>query len=302
MKIVVNMQVGNEVELIEQHIAYHLALGVDGFVIADMDSVDGTSDRLDRYRNNPQFVIRKFDLGDLIDATGPRTDEVGHWMLQATRDHFAPDWVIRLDADEFVYSEHDLASTIGALSSQPWFRIERRNIVFGQGQPIPPIPVTKDALAELRIVARPFKTTPASYRADDSLPLILTEVGPKVMVRPDKVLSYTTGGHGAVDLQGNTLVAPLADGILLVHFWFTTAQRFVRKARFTAFVEDMLRPHPQAVKGWQWTRWAEIAGPGDSASTAAILAEYSRQFPGADTVDHLRYLGHVCRVSEYWSR
>lgn len=302
MKIIANIQVGNEVEIIDRHIAYHLALGIDGFVIADMDSVDGTSECLDRYRNDPRFVIRKFDMDSLIDTTGPRTAAVGQWMLQASRDHFAPDWVVRLDADEFLYPARDLASAVSALGPEPSSKIARRNVVFGQGQRIPPVPVTKEELVGFSIVAQPVKTTAASYREDDSLPLIMTEVGPKVIARPFDVANYTVGGHGTMDAQGLAQNAPVADGLLLVHFWFTTKDRFIRKARFTAFVEAQLRPHPTAAKGWQWARWAELADPGRTDSTSAVLREYHRQFLDAEALDHLRCLGQVCHVSEYWGK
>ncbi|WP_165221988.1 glycosyltransferase family 2 protein [Affinirhizobium pseudoryzae] len=300
MKIVANIQVGNEADLIDHHIAYHLALGIDGFVIADLDSTDGTSERLDRYRNDPRFVIRHYTMDKLITASGPKTAEVGQWMLQTARDHFAPDWVVRLDADEFLYPARSLASAVLALGVDASFKITRRNAVFGKGQPIPPIPTTKDKLAEFSIVAHPVKVSDVDYRADDSLPLILTEVGPKVIVRPDLVAAYTTGGHATIDAHGKTQAASAADGLLLVHFWFSTAERFVRKARFTAFVKHLLREHPKASRGWQWTRWAEIAGAGDPESTAEILWEYHRQFLSAETLGQLRQLGHVCRVSEYW--
>ena len=299
MTIVANIQVGNEVELIDRHIAYHLALGVDGFVIADMASEDGTSERLERYLGDKRFVIRKYDMEALIDATGPRTAEVGRWMLETTRDHFAPDWVIRMDADEFLYPVGRLDTVLSALGAQVSYQIERRNAVFEDGQPIPPIPHTLAALAEFSVVAQPVKTSGPNYGTDDSLPLILTEVGPKVIARPEHVAAYSTGGHATLDAKGERHTAPMAEGLLMVHFWFTTAGRFARKARFAARAEALLSGHSQARKGWQWSRWAKIAQAGDAASEAAIMREYQRQFLSAATLDHLRRSGTVRRVAEY---
>ncbi len=299
MTVVANIQVGNEVELIEQHIAYHLALGVDGFVIADMASVDGTSEILQRYRDDSRFVIRKFERDALIDARGVHTAEVGRWTLQAARDHFAPDWVIRMDADEFLYPAGDLGACLAALGPEASFRIARRNVIFAAGQPVPPIPQTQAALAAFEIVAQPVETSGTQYATDDSLPLILTAVGPKVIARADQVAAYLTGGHGTLDGAGKRLAAPVADGLLLVHFWFTTPGRFLRKARFTAETEALLRRHPQAPKGWQWSRWAGLAQPGDTESEAAILQEYHRQFPAEAQLDALRGAGIVRRLADF---
>ncbi|ETD81376.1 glycosyltransferase family 2 protein [Rhodobacter capsulatus] len=299
MTLVANIQVGNEVELIEQHIAYHLALGVDGFVIADMASVDGTSEILDRYRGDRRFVLRKFETEALINAEGVHTAAVGRWMLQATRDHFAPDWVIRMDADEFLYPAGDLGACLAALGPGAAFQIARRNVIFAEGQPIPAIPQTQDALAAFEIVAQPVRTSRRDYAGDDSLPLILTEVGPKVIARADQVAAYATGGHGTLDRAGARIEAPAARGLLLVHFWFTTPGRFLRKARFTAETEALLRHHPQAPKGWQWSRWAGLAQPGDAESAAAVMREYQRQFPDAARLDALRGAGVVCAVASH---
>ena len=299
MTIVANLQVGNEVELIDQHIAYHLALGVDGFVIADMASVDGTSERLERYRGDSRFVIRKYELDSLIDATGIRTAEVGRWLLETTRAQFAPDWVIRMDADEFLYPAGRLDTLLAGLGPQAAFQIPRRNVIFAAGQPVPEMPRTRAALAAFEIVAQPVKTTGTQYASDDSLPLILTEVIPKVIARASQVAAYTTGGHGTRDAEGKPLAAALAEGLLLAHFWFTTPERFVRKARFTAEAEALLRRHPRTPKGWQWSRWAGIAQPDDTESAAAILREYQRQFPDAAKLDALRLAGIVRRVADH---
>ncbi|SOC15225.1 glycosyltransferase family 2 protein [Rhodobacter maris] len=300
MTIVANIQVGNEVELIDQHIAYHLALGIDGFVIADMASVDGTSERLERYRGDRRFVIRKYEMSALVDATVLRTAEIGDWMLAASRDHFAPDWVVRLDADEFLYAARPLEAALPAPDTQASFQIARRNAIFQDGQPIPPPPSNPEALAAFSIVAKPVKTSPSEYESDDSLPLIMTEVAPKVLARPDRVAAYAPGGHGTCDTLGQRQISPLTNGLLLVHFWFTTPGRFVRKARFTVEAKALLNQDPKSRQAWQWSRWAGLAEGEEAESEAAILQEYRRQFPGAAKLDALRQAGIVRRVGEYW--
>ncbi len=301
MTIVANLQVGNEVELIDQHIAYHLALGVDGFVIADLDSEDGTSERLERYRHDARFVIRRYTLDSLIDETGPKTPEVGRWMLKAARERFAPDWIVRMDADEFLYPCGELRAVVAALGDEPCFQIERRNVIFESGQDIPPPPVSPAALAKFSVVAEPVRTTAADYAANDSSPLIFTRVAPKIIIRPEIATAYSTGGHGALDERGQRRRAPTARNLGIVHFWFTTPTRFARKARFAARTRELLGRHARPDQGWQWSRWATIVEAGNALTDPSLDREYRRQFPEPDVMEELRRSGVVRSVAQAWA-
>lgn len=301
MSIVANLQVGNEVEIIDRHIAYHLALGVSGFVIADLDSEDGTSERLERYRGDPRFVIRRYALDSLIDETGPRTPEVGRWMLEAAREHFAPDWIVRMDADEFLHPFGELGSVLLELGDEPCFQIERRNVIFESGLEIPSPPVTPAALAEFSVVAEPVSTNAADYGADDSVPLILTKVGPKVIFRPQIATAYATGGHGVLDERGRLYKARTARNLGVVHFWFTTPGRFARKGRFAARTKELLSRNARANQGWQWSRWARIVEAGDSPGEPSLDHEYQRQFPQPQVMEQLRRSGMVRSVADAWT-
>ncbi|MDU8909788.1 glycosyltransferase family 2 protein [Aestuariicoccus sp. MJ-SS9] len=101
MKIVAYMQVGNEVALIDAVISHTLALGVDGFVIVDAASHDGTAEALRAYVGDPRFDIVFLDHDQVYGPNPPDPIAFGREMIARMRARFDPDWVLRLDADEF---------------------------------------------------------------------------------------------------------------------------------------------------------------------------------------------------------
>lgn len=294
MRIAIALQVGNEVELIAAQIAYHLSLGVNGIVIADLDSVDGTTEVLASLASDPRLVIRRFARDELVDSTGMHFSRVWAWTLEAARDHFAPDWLVRLDADEYLLPRNGALQAAFASHEQDIaVRLPRANAIFsraatGDFRP----PATYAALAAQPVVARPFPPDRKTPTSAEARPLILTQVMPKVAVRPDAVSNFTMGGHGATDAQGTPIEAPLSASLALVHFWFTTHDRFSRKASFLLEFEEHFRKFMPKGAGWQWSAWAKVAAAGPEA----VKIEFDRQFPDAETLYALEAEGVVCRA------
>jgi hypothetical protein len=95
MKLVMTLLVRNELDIIDAQIAFHLAAGVDFFIVTDHDSQDGTTEILERYeRQGVLHLLREKDT-DLRQSP---------WMTRMARmaaREFGADWVINSDADEF---------------------------------------------------------------------------------------------------------------------------------------------------------------------------------------------------------
>jgi hypothetical protein len=299
MNVVIALLVGNEAELIEAQIAYHLGLGVAGMVIADLNSLDGTTERLAPYATDPRLVIRRFEEDSLISAQGMRMSEVWAWTLDAARSHFAPDWVVRLDADEFLMPQTpDLAQAFAAHDTHIATRIPRHNAVFEAGPPeVFAGPRSYADLTAQVIVKTPLSSDAARACAQDACPLILTRIQPKVAVRPDAVGNFTTGGHGAVHANGTALNIPASRSLAIVHYWFTTLGRFQRKSSFLLEFEERYRRFMPEKAGWQWSHWAQVAAEGP----VAVAAEFVRQFPDPETCAQLRHDGIIGPANQLWS-
>ena len=89
------MMVRDEIDIIDEQIAFHLAAGVDYVVATDHQSVDGTTEVLERYaREGVLHLLR------VTSATKRKSERFTRMARMAAAD-FGADWVINSDADEF---------------------------------------------------------------------------------------------------------------------------------------------------------------------------------------------------------
>ena len=94
MKVVMTLLVRDEADIVDDHIAFHLAAGVDFIIAADNDSTDGTTEILELYAKDGH--LHRISLPDPFSQIEAVTEMA---RLAATR--FGADWVINSDADEF---------------------------------------------------------------------------------------------------------------------------------------------------------------------------------------------------------
>jgi hypothetical protein len=125
MKLVMTVLVRDNSDLIEHHIRYHLAQGVDFFVVTDNGSVDGSREILERFRQ--QGVMHIIDEPEDTFSQNvwvTRMSQYAHETLRA-------DWIIHSDADEFWWTEpgtlRDLFSEYGMEIEQ--VSAERKNFL-----------------------------------------------------------------------------------------------------------------------------------------------------------------------------
>jgi hypothetical protein len=94
MNVVMTLLVRDEADIIDEHIAFHLAAGVDFIIAADNGSTDGTTEILERYAQDER--LHRIGLPDPFSQI-----EVVTQMARMAATRFGADWVINSDADEF---------------------------------------------------------------------------------------------------------------------------------------------------------------------------------------------------------
>ena len=95
MKVVMTLTVRDEADIIEQQLDFHLAAGVDFFVVTDHESADGTSEILERYAR--RGMLHRIPV---VSPVAHQAEWVTGMARMAAVD-FGADWVINSDADEF---------------------------------------------------------------------------------------------------------------------------------------------------------------------------------------------------------
>lgn len=97
MKLVMTLIVRDEVDILDEQIAFHLNAGIDFVVATDHRSIDGTTDILESYaRENVLQLIRE-------EAEFTREHEWQTRMARLAASEHRADWVINSAADEFWY-------------------------------------------------------------------------------------------------------------------------------------------------------------------------------------------------------
>ncbi len=202
--------VRDEGDIVEQHLAFHLASGVDLVIVTDHASTDGTQDVLARYEAEGQVRL-------LREPDGPFRQR--EWLTRMARlaatEHGA-DWVISSDVDELWWPRGgDLPAVLGTIplrygivqsfvrhfvpvadDGSPWW--ERMTLRLSAQAPI----------NDPRSPWRPFR---------------------KLVHRADPGVEITEGSHGVLGTTFQTLRGwyPLE----VLHFPIRTAAQLDRKGR-----------------------------------------------------------------------
>lgn len=94
--VVMTLLVKDEADIIEANILFHKSLGIDGFIVTDNGSTDGTKYILEKY-------VQKGWILEVIDelASGYEQKRWVDRMIWRAKMIYHADWVINADADEF---------------------------------------------------------------------------------------------------------------------------------------------------------------------------------------------------------
>lgn len=124
MKLVMTLLVRDEEDILTSHLQYHLARGVDFFVITDNLSLDNTRDIIEKFVNLgvAHYIYEKED-----------TYDQSKWVTQMARlayTRYNADWIINSDADEFWWPKKGTLKSILEEISKEYFGVSVKRYNF----------------------------------------------------------------------------------------------------------------------------------------------------------------------------
>lgn len=241
-QLIMSILCRNEIDIIEANIRTHSTLGVDGFVVMDNGSTDGTREKLAELSNEYNLLI--------IDQPS-QTYQQAKWMTQLAsyaRDKMHARWVISNDADEFWIPDNgDLKSYLRASDSV--VTIKRSNMLL-----------TETALNEnyhfsqaTHRVQYPICYDREVQKADDQISMLLVPISPKVIVNPNGLVKLSGGNHRAKHL-GKMFSARNETGIRVYHYPIRSFEQFEANIKHR---QELLKL-PNARMGDHYRRWVRI--------------------------------------------
>jgi glycosyltransferase involved in cell wall biosynthesis len=285
MRIAACLGVKDEAELIEKSIAHLRRIGVDLIIAYDVNSTDGTSELIEKYRSDHDFWILRVD-----DQT---RDEFETWtraMLALIKSAGA-DWVIFLDADEFWIPATGSLKECDCLAENDVLSVPRFNIPMGAGGPLMPRNLIPGHYHELMLYVHRVADLRAHLENDPAAVWIQGVDEDKVMARPERIGTIEVGAHNVFPADSIPLRRAKPTDLFIAHLPFTTRSRFKRKV---ANIRKMLQAQEASMEGlaWHWRRWIDLADRG------GLDGEYDRSLLTSDRVPELRRTGVIRTAGE----
>jgi len=218
--------VRDEVDIIEENIRFHSALGVDRFVVTDNGSIDGTRETVEALSS--EFDITLFDEPEQNINQDLWVSRMAMWL----KDNNMADWIINNDADEFwipkpnslklaieqaIHNKGSSEDAIGVIYCQRKNMIPSRestqsdNYHFSDN--------TYSVLKNMENVDHQTSWLPANGN------IIIRQLPGKVITRSNGLNSIDMGNHGAQH-SGKKVVS---DSIDILHYPIRSYQQFLKK-------------------------------------------------------------------------
>lgn len=240
MKLAMTLMVRNEEDIIDANIRYHLAQGIDFFIVTNNGSTDGTASRLRDYEQ--QGCMRILDVHD-------DSFDQSRWVTRMARmasTDFQADWIIHNDADEFWWPmQGDLKTTFSALPEEVNVVVAaRNNFVFTPHR-------KRQSFLDL------------IYREAISLNVLGKPLPPKIAHRshPDAVIA--TGNHSVENIGPQTACRDVME---IFHFPIRSEEQFLNKIETgIAPVMRHIEKHPGDQLGTWKHLYKETTASGNKA-------------------------------------
>ena len=261
-RLIMTLLVKNEEAMIERNLQFHKQMGIDGFIVTDNNSSDGTMRILEKYKQKGWIL-------EIIEeqATGYEQKRWVDRMVEKAKCDYKADWVINADADEFWYArsgnlKNELSKTHSNVVRCPWQNMfPEDGIPFWQWKHhVVPVP---------------------DYTPYDLSPYAIYERrNKKVAHRADGYIQISMGNHKVAMFPRRTM---WSKDIVIYHFTIRGRQQFIDK-----MVQGgrELEKHEGKHGGRHWRYFYELYKQGK------LEAEYERVI-GLNTYDQLCRDGYI---------
>jgi hypothetical protein len=278
-RVVMALLVKNEADIIETNIRVHAALGVDAFVVMDHLSSDGTREVL-------TALAGEYEL-HILDQRDPVYRQ-SQWMTRLAcyaRDRLAADWVVCNDADEFWLPQKGGSLKELLAFKKAYVTCRRFNMLLDRSALQPGYRFHD---SRLRVDSPIFYGNDELYR--DSVSIVLSKIGPKVIVNPHGLIKIKGGNHRArhaanwLDYHKPYDRLEKFEGIAVYHYSMRGWKHFERNVRQRM---AMLEKEPGIRMGNHYRRWAELCRQG------RLKEEYGRFVLAEEELRALKKFGVV---------
>ncbi|WP_322764351.1 glycosyltransferase family 2 protein [Cyanobium usitatum] len=286
MKVAAIVGVKDEVELIQPCLERLWAVGVGPILVLDNNSSDGTIDIVDRLSRHSAAPLTRTSFSPDFD----QNLQVGGEVIDPFVRQHSPDWLLFIDADEFMVCVNDDLPGALANVTGPVLSIERYNVPLSSDPFVPTAGTEASDFLGIRLItgredlSRSLLDEPLGKR------WIMNRIMPKLICRPDRVSRYGLGWHSIADSRGQPIPSIAAKGLLLVHLPLTTNERFVRKVNNAREFFRHCGEHYPGDAAWHWKRWVDLADRG------LLGAEFAAQRMGEAEMAHLADVGAIERA------
>ena len=286
MKIAAVVGVKDECDLIQPCLERLWAVGVGPILVLDDHSTDGTLDVVDRLMSRSpaslERTILRPDFGPNMRMEGP---VFGRFVSQ-----HSPDWLLVIDADEFLICANNDLQAILANIVEPVLSIERFNVPLTNDPFVPVTGTDGSAFLDVPLITGRELLNRKILEESVDRRWIMNKILPKLACRPRGVAEYGLGWHSVLDSSGQPIPASPAKGIVIVHLPMTTRERFIRKVdNARQFFRNYGDNYPGDA-AWYWKRWVDLADRG------LLEVEFEAQRMGDSEMNRLIDLGVIERA------
>lgn len=232
-KLYMTLLVKNEEDILESNLQFHKAMGVDGFIVTDNNSTDGTLEIIKRYQAKgwiKEVIIER--------ATNYCQKEWVDRMIMIAKKRYGADWVINADADELWYSPEGNLK-IGMMKT-------RANVL--RCKVISVYPDESKPFTEWNLM---IKSVPNQEKYGLSLYSIFERQNNKVAHRTASYVQIAQGNHKVTMLPANAVES----GIIVYHYNIRSKKHFMEKMINGG---KQYEQHPSKKRGRHWRYFYQL--------------------------------------------